>query len=116
MRAGAGSQRIQIIPTLETGDDAAIRMLLRQFQYAMSDPCVVVDREQELGQRVARVRIETCGYEDELRREAIDLGQPVCLDRLPKIGPACARGQGVVASWCSVCTEASSTGSSWLAP
>jgi hypothetical protein len=85
VRAGAGRQCVQIIPALEAGHDAALRVPFCEFDDAVGDPGVVVDRQQELGQRIAAVRVEACGNEDELRREAIDLGEPVRFDGLPEL-------------------------------
>ena len=93
VRAGARGERVERIPAFETGNDAARGMLFRQFENAFGYPGVVVDGQQQLGQRVTGVSVETRRYEDELRRKPVDLGKPMRLDCRAKLAAFRARWQ-----------------------
>ncbi len=75
----AAAQSRQVVAAFKATDDAALCMLLRDFDDAAGDPCVVGLDQAETGDIVFAMRIKTGRDEDHLRTLRVQRRQPMGL-------------------------------------
>ena len=93
MRLDGAGEGGEVVPALQNGDDAPLRMLLRQGNNPLRDLSVILLRQLEPCERVFRVAVESGGNENNLRPKRFHGGSKEGVERPEDVRAARAGGK-----------------------